>query len=255
MAYPVAHPDQTVIDTANASFWDELCGSAAARAWGVTDSSIESLRRYDKNFLKYYPYLDQSHSLGESARQDGPRSRPRLRYGVAKAGGERRASSPASISPPIQSPWSIIACARAGFLERLSRAIFSRRPLPMALSTRSSQSAACIIPAISAARSQSCRRLLAPGGRPHRHGVLRLLVSPAVERAGTDDPLFHARAARTFGYKPRWKNLRLRSRARWSARAVHRVCLDQIVTGSLQRVCRFYAHELKTLARKLRSSY
>ena len=53
------HPDQTVVDTANASFWDELCGSGAARAWGVTDSSIGSLRRYDGNFLRYYPYLDR----------------------------------------------------------------------------------------------------------------------------------------------------------------------------------------------------
>ena len=33
--------NQTAVDTANASFWDELCGSTAARAWGVTDSSID----------------------------------------------------------------------------------------------------------------------------------------------------------------------------------------------------------------------
>ena len=51
------HPDQTVIDTANASFWDELCGSTAARAWGVTDASTELLRRYDENYLRFYPYL------------------------------------------------------------------------------------------------------------------------------------------------------------------------------------------------------
>src|SRR5262249_34712053 len=50
---------QTAIDLANASFWDELCGSAAARAWGITDTSMESLRRYDQNFLQYYPYLDR----------------------------------------------------------------------------------------------------------------------------------------------------------------------------------------------------
>jgi SAM-dependent methyltransferase len=47
------------IDSANASFWNELCGSAAARAWGITDESMESLRRFDENYLKYYPYLDQ----------------------------------------------------------------------------------------------------------------------------------------------------------------------------------------------------
>lgn len=52
------HPDQNAIDEANASFWNELCGSAAARAWGLTDASMESLRRYDDNYLRYYPYLD-----------------------------------------------------------------------------------------------------------------------------------------------------------------------------------------------------
>jgi SAM-dependent methyltransferase len=50
---------QTAIDAANASFWDELCGSAAARAWGITDSSMESLRRYDDNYFRFYPYLEQ----------------------------------------------------------------------------------------------------------------------------------------------------------------------------------------------------
>ena len=55
----MAHPDQQAIDAANAAWWNELCGSSAARAWGVTDASIESLRRYDDNFLRYYPYLDR----------------------------------------------------------------------------------------------------------------------------------------------------------------------------------------------------
>jgi len=50
---------QHLIDTANAPFWDELCGSDAARAWGVTDNSMESLRRYDENFFRYYPYLEE----------------------------------------------------------------------------------------------------------------------------------------------------------------------------------------------------
>jgi SAM-dependent methyltransferase len=59
MAHPLASSDQTAIDTTNASFWDELCGSASARDWGITDASIESLRRYDENFLRYYSYLDR----------------------------------------------------------------------------------------------------------------------------------------------------------------------------------------------------
>ncbi|WFU66925.1 MULTISPECIES: class I SAM-dependent methyltransferase [Bradyrhizobium] len=50
---------QQAIDDANASFWDEICGSAAARAWGITDSSMESLRRYDENYFRYYPYLER----------------------------------------------------------------------------------------------------------------------------------------------------------------------------------------------------
>jgi SAM-dependent methyltransferase len=53
------YPDQLAIDAANATWWNELCGSSAARAWGVTDASIDSLRRYDDNFLRYYPYLDR----------------------------------------------------------------------------------------------------------------------------------------------------------------------------------------------------
>jgi SAM-dependent methyltransferase len=50
---------QKVIDDANAAFWNELCGSAAARAWGITDSSVESLRRYDDNYFRFYPYLER----------------------------------------------------------------------------------------------------------------------------------------------------------------------------------------------------
>jgi SAM-dependent methyltransferase len=55
----MTHPTREAITAANASFWDELCGSTAARAWGITDSSTESLRRYDENFFKFYPYLDR----------------------------------------------------------------------------------------------------------------------------------------------------------------------------------------------------
>lgn len=51
--------DQALIDTANSSFWDELCGSSAARAWGVIDNSTTSLRRFDDNFLRFYPYLNR----------------------------------------------------------------------------------------------------------------------------------------------------------------------------------------------------
>jgi SAM-dependent methyltransferase len=53
------HSTREAINAANASFWDELCGSSAARAWGITDSSVDSLRRYDDNFFTFYPYLDR----------------------------------------------------------------------------------------------------------------------------------------------------------------------------------------------------
>ena len=45
------------IDAANAAFWDELCGSAFARALGITDQSLASLERFDRAYLEFYPYL------------------------------------------------------------------------------------------------------------------------------------------------------------------------------------------------------
>jgi SAM-dependent methyltransferase len=54
---PFVDQDRSAYAAANAVFWNDLCGSAAARAWGITDRSMDSLRRYDENFLGYYPYL------------------------------------------------------------------------------------------------------------------------------------------------------------------------------------------------------
>ena len=45
------------IDQANAAFWDELCGTELARQIGVTDRSLESLRRFDRAYMELYPYL------------------------------------------------------------------------------------------------------------------------------------------------------------------------------------------------------
>jgi SAM-dependent methyltransferase len=47
----------TATDRANAEFWDELCGSTMARALGITDRSLESLQRFDRAYLGFYPYL------------------------------------------------------------------------------------------------------------------------------------------------------------------------------------------------------
>ena len=44
--------------TSNAAFWNEPCGSQAARMLGVTDASIESLRKFDDWYFKFYPYLN-----------------------------------------------------------------------------------------------------------------------------------------------------------------------------------------------------
>lgn len=52
-------PDSTKqdISNANAAFWNELCGSQLARSIGVTDNSPESLAKFDKWYLDFYPYL------------------------------------------------------------------------------------------------------------------------------------------------------------------------------------------------------
>lgn len=42
---------------ANASFWDELCGTQLARSLGINDSSPESLKRFDDWYFAFYPYL------------------------------------------------------------------------------------------------------------------------------------------------------------------------------------------------------
>ncbi|MBR1153687.1 bifunctional 2-polyprenyl-6-hydroxyphenol methylase/3-demethylubiquinol 3-O-methyltransferase UbiG [Bradyrhizobium sp. JYMT SZCCT0428] len=43
---------------ANADFWDELCGSQAAKQLGVVDSSPASLKKFDDWYFAFYPYLD-----------------------------------------------------------------------------------------------------------------------------------------------------------------------------------------------------
>jgi len=49
----------SVIDRQNAEFWNELCGTAAARALGITELSPENLRRFDEWYMTYYPYLEK----------------------------------------------------------------------------------------------------------------------------------------------------------------------------------------------------
>ena len=45
------------LDERNVAFWDELCGSALARAIGATGRTPEDLARFDAAYLHFYPYL------------------------------------------------------------------------------------------------------------------------------------------------------------------------------------------------------
>jgi hypothetical protein len=44
---------RTEIARANSSFWDELCGTRFARSLCITDSSAESLARYDRWYFSF----------------------------------------------------------------------------------------------------------------------------------------------------------------------------------------------------------
>lgn len=48
---------QQQIDQENSEFWNELCGTIEARRLGITDSSRESLAKFDAWYLGFYPYL------------------------------------------------------------------------------------------------------------------------------------------------------------------------------------------------------
>ncbi len=50
---------QLDIDKRNIAFWDELCGTQSAKTLGVTDNSPESLAKFDRWYLDFYPYLCQ----------------------------------------------------------------------------------------------------------------------------------------------------------------------------------------------------
>lgn len=49
--------NQTEISRKNSDFWNELCGSHLAKTLGITDSSPESLKRFDDWYFDFYPYL------------------------------------------------------------------------------------------------------------------------------------------------------------------------------------------------------
>ena len=48
---------QQDLDRQNSEFWNEMCGTTGAKRLGITDSSKESLAKFDAWYLDYYPYL------------------------------------------------------------------------------------------------------------------------------------------------------------------------------------------------------
>ncbi|MGI9434422.1 MAG: class I SAM-dependent methyltransferase [Geminicoccaceae bacterium] len=49
--------NQLEIDRENGAFWNELCGSATARALGIVDRSPASIETFDRWYFDFYPYL------------------------------------------------------------------------------------------------------------------------------------------------------------------------------------------------------
>jgi SAM-dependent methyltransferase len=45
------------VNSANAEFWAEICGTSLARATGTTGTDQESIGAYDRAFFGFYPYL------------------------------------------------------------------------------------------------------------------------------------------------------------------------------------------------------
>lgn len=50
---------QDKLDALNSEFWNTLCGSGLARELGITDSSPQSLRKFDQWYFAFYPYLTE----------------------------------------------------------------------------------------------------------------------------------------------------------------------------------------------------
>ncbi len=50
-------PEQAEIDTRNAAFWDELCGTHLAGELGITQVDRDAVRRFDDAYMAIYPYL------------------------------------------------------------------------------------------------------------------------------------------------------------------------------------------------------
>lgn len=45
------------IEKLNKEFWEELCGTTMAKRLGIIDDTLQSLRLFDNEHLRFYPYL------------------------------------------------------------------------------------------------------------------------------------------------------------------------------------------------------
>lgn len=50
--------NQKELNKKNAEFWDELCGTTFAKFLGINEINPENLQRFDDEYLKFYPYLN-----------------------------------------------------------------------------------------------------------------------------------------------------------------------------------------------------
>ena len=50
-------------DESNNRFWNDLCGSQLAKSLGIVGRRPESLERFDRWYLDFYPYLDRHLAL------------------------------------------------------------------------------------------------------------------------------------------------------------------------------------------------
>jgi len=50
-------------DESNSKFWNDLCGSQLAKSLGIVDRGVQSLDRFDRWYLDFYPYLDRHLAL------------------------------------------------------------------------------------------------------------------------------------------------------------------------------------------------
>jgi SAM-dependent methyltransferase len=156
---------QRTIDTRNAAFWDEACGSEFANIIGATGRDRGSIATFDRAFFANYPYLDRY------VRFDELRGRDVLEVGLGYGSvSHRLAERGANFTGldiargPVD--WIEHRLRLFGLPGRALQGSILAAPFPMRASTPWWRSAATITPATSTARSPrprgSCGRAAAP---------------------------------------------------------------------------------------------